>query len=73
MVLTLSKDSLSYATDKCLSAEFNRDRTSVKYEARSRRARTATCTEMVLKIHDVVLADSIVSKRHIASTLGIPR
>ena len=32
---------------------------------------TTTCSEIVHKIHDVVLADRRVSGRHIASTLGI--
>ena len=57
MVHTLREDSLSYATVKRWSAEFNRGRISFKDEARSGTQRTVTCTEMVQKIHDMVLVD----------------
>ena len=71
MVQTLRGDSPSYAIVKRWWAEFNRGKTSVEDEARPARPTTATFTEMVQKIHDVVLDDRRVRKRHIANILGI--
>ena len=71
MVATLGKDAPSYATVKRWVAEFKRGRQRLEDDSRPGRSVTVATPEMVSKVHDIVMTDIRVTKRYIASTMGI--
>ena len=71
MVNVLGESAPSYATVKNWVAEFKRGRTSIEDEPRSGRPKTATTTEIVAKVHDMVLNDRRKKVREIANIMGI--
>ena len=71
MVATLWKDAPSYATVKRWVAEFKCDRQSLDDDPRPGRPVTVATSEMVNKVHDIVMTDRRVTERYIASTVGI--
>lgn len=71
MVNVLGESAPSYATVKNWVAEFKRGRTSIEDEPRSGRPKTATTTEIVAKVHDMVLNDRRIKVREIANIMGI--
>ncbi|CAK1596584.1 unnamed protein product [Parnassius mnemosyne] len=63
----------SYATVKNWVAEFKRGRTCVKDETRPGRPKSVTTPEMVVKVHDMGLADRRLKLSEIADTIGISK
>lgn len=68
---TLGESSPSYSTVKTWVADFKRGRKSTDDAPRSGRPKTATTTEIVEKVHRVVLNDRRLKLAEIADTLGI--
>ena len=60
-----------YLTIKYRVAEFKRGRTSCRDKHRSGRSNEVTTTEMVKKIHKVVLEDRLLKVRELAGIVGI--
>ena len=71
MVAALGKDAPSYATVIRWVEEFKRGRQSLEDDLRPGRPVTVATPEMVNKFHDIVMTDRRVTKRYIASTVGI--
>ena len=71
MVATLGKGAPSYATVKRWVVEFKRGRQSLEDDPHPGRPVTVATSEMVNKVHDIVMTDRRVTERYIASTFGI--
>lgn len=69
----LGECALSYDTVKNWVAEFKRGRTCVQDEAHPGRPKSVTTPEMVVKVHDMVLADRRLKLSEIADTTGISK
>ncbi|CAG9788975.1 unnamed protein product [Diatraea saccharalis] len=69
----LGENAPSYATIKNWVAEFKRGRTSTQDEHRPGRPKSATTSEIVIKIHDAVLADRRLKPSEIADIVGISK
>lgn len=73
MQSVLGESAPSYATVKNWLAEFKRGRTCIQDEHRSGRPKSVTTTEMVSKIHDMVLKDRRLKLAEIANVVGISK
>ena len=71
MVNVLGESAPSYATVKNWVAEFKRGRTSLEDEPREGRPKTASTSENIEKIHEIVSEDPSLTTREIADTIGI--
>lgn len=69
----LGECALSYAAVKNWVAEFKRGRTSVQDELRPGRPKSVTTSEMVSKVHDMVLEDRRLKLSEIADNTGISK
>ncbi|XP_037868115.1 protein GVQW3-like [Bombyx mori] len=63
----------SSATVKIWVAEFKRGRTCAQDKVRPGRPKSVTTPEMVVKVHDIVLADRRLKLSEIADTAGISK
>ncbi|KMQ83449.1 histone-lysine n-methyltransferase setmar [Lasius niger] len=63
----------SFATVKFWAAEFKRGRTSLVDDERSGRQKTATTTDNIEKVHQMVLDDRRIKVREIAEAVGISK
>ena len=70
---TLGESAPSFTTIKYWVAEFKRDRTNCQTKHRSDRPNEVTTTEMVKKIHKMVLDDRRLKVRELADMVGISK
>lgn len=63
----------SFSTIKKWAAEFKRDRSSLEDDPRTGRPKTATTSEMIEKVHDLILNDRRIKVREVANTMGISK
>ena len=68
---TLGESAPSFTTIKYWVVEFKRGRTSCRNEHRSDRTNEVTTTEMVKKLHKMVLDDRRLKVRELADMVGI--
>jgi len=61
----------SFSTIKKWAAEFKRGRTSLEDDPREGHPKSATTTEIIEQVHDMVLDDRRMKVREIAETIGI--
>lgn len=71
MVNTLGESAPSYSMVKKWTAEFKRGRDSLEDEPRSGRPPTASTSETIEKIHDMLLSDRRITIRYIANEVKI--
>lgn len=71
MVKVLKDSAPSFPTVHRWVLEFKRGRTSVEDEPRSGRPKTATTSEIIEQIHNMVTENPSLTKREIADTIGI--
>ncbi|XP_041350779.1 protein GVQW3-like [Gigantopelta aegis] len=71
MVITLGEDTPLYSMVKKWAAEFKHGRESLEDDPRPGRPVTVTTQKTIAKIHDIIIADRRVTKRYIATELGI--
>ena len=63
----------SFSTIKKWAAEFKCGRTSLEYDPREGRPKSATTPEIIEQVHDMVLDDWRMKVREIAETIGISK
>jgi len=63
----------SFSTIKKWAAEFKRGRTSIEYDPREGRPKSATTPEIIEQVHDIVLDDGRMKVREIAETIGVSK
>jgi histone-lysine N-methyltransferase SETMAR len=61
----------SFSTIKKWAAEFKRGRTSLEDDPREGRPKSATTSEIIEQVHDMVLDDRRMKVREISETIGI--
>jgi histone-lysine N-methyltransferase SETMAR len=63
----------SFSTIKKWAAEFKRGHTSLEDDPRERRPKSATSSEIIEQVHDMVLDDQRMNVREVAETIGISK
>jgi transposase len=63
----------SFPTIKKRAAEFKLGRTSLEYNPREGRPKSATTPEIIEQVHDMILDDRRMKVREIAETIGISK